>query len=34
VQGTPTFFVNGEKLVGAQPLEAFTPLVQRALAAR
>lgn len=34
VQGTPTFFVNGEKLVGAQPLEAFAPLVERALAAR
>ncbi len=34
VQGTPTFFVNGERLVGAQPLDAFVPLVDRALAQR
>lgn len=32
VQGTPTFFVNGERLVGAQPLDAFIPVVDRALA--
>ncbi len=25
--GTPTFFVNGRKLVGAQPLEAFKALI-------
>jgi protein-disulfide isomerase len=24
VDGTPTFFVNGTPLVGAQPIEAFT----------
>jgi protein-disulfide isomerase len=23
VSGTPTFFINGKPLVGAQPLEAF-----------
>lgn len=27
VQGTPTFFVNGQKLVGAQPFEAFKTLI-------
>lgn len=31
VSGTPTFFVNGQKLVGAQPLEAFREAVQGAL---
>ena len=33
VDGTPTFFVNGTPLVGAQPLEAFTAAVDKALAA-
>jgi protein-disulfide isomerase len=32
VRGTPTFFVNGRKLVGAQPLEAFKALVDEELA--
>ncbi len=31
VQGTPTFFVNGRKLEGAQPLEAFAKLVEQEL---
>lgn len=34
VQGTPTFFVSGERVVGAQPLESFTAAVDRALARR
>jgi protein-disulfide isomerase len=29
--GTPTFFINGRKLVGAQPLEAFKAQIDRAL---
>ena len=29
--GTPTFFVNGEKIVGAQPLSAFTAIIDRQL---
>jgi protein-disulfide isomerase len=33
VRGTPTFFVNGRRLVGAQPIEAFREAVQDALAA-
>ena len=33
VDGTPTFFVNGTPLVGAQPLEAFTAAIDKALAA-
>lgn len=31
VTGTPTFFVNGRKLVGAQPVEALREAVQSAL---
>jgi len=31
VRGTPTFFVNGERLVGAQPIEAFREAIQSAL---
>ena len=31
VTGTPTFFVNGRKLVGAQPVEALREAVQQAL---
>jgi protein-disulfide isomerase len=27
VQGTPTFFINGRPLVGAQPLEAFASII-------
>ncbi len=29
--GTPTFFINGRKLVGAQPLPAFEAAIERAL---
>jgi protein-disulfide isomerase len=29
--GTPTFFINGRKLVGAQPLEAFRAIVDEEL---
>jgi protein-disulfide isomerase len=32
VQGTPTFFINGRELVGAQPYEAFKQLIDAALA--
>lgn len=32
VRGTPTFFVNGKKIVGNQELEVFTSAVDRALA--
>ena len=31
--GTPTFFVNGRKLVGAQPLDAFVSVIDEQLAA-
>ena len=31
VDGTPTFFINGTPLVGAQPLEAFTAAIDKAL---
>lgn len=31
VSGTPTFFINGYRLVGAQPLEAFTALIDQEL---
>jgi protein-disulfide isomerase len=34
VKGVPATFINGERLAGAQPLEAFTAAVDRALAAR
>ncbi|MBU1197758.1 DsbA family protein [Candidatus Micrarchaeota archaeon] len=33
VSGTPTFFINGKKLVGAQPLERFQAEIDGALAA-
>ena len=32
VRGTPTFFVNGRRLVGAQPFQVFQKAVQDALA--
>lgn len=32
VQGTPSFFVNGRRLVGARPVEAFRALVDEELA--
>ena len=31
VSGTPTFFINGRKLVGAQPFEKFDDLIQKEL---
>ena len=31
VTGTPTFFVNGEKLVGAQPYSSFEALIEKYL---
>jgi protein-disulfide isomerase len=32
ITGTPAFFINGRTLTGAQPLEAFTRLVEQELA--
>lgn len=32
VSGTPTFFINGQKLVGAQPFTAFKPVIDAKLA--
>jgi protein-disulfide isomerase len=32
VSGTPTFFVNGQKLVGAQPFSAFKAVIDQELA--
>ncbi len=31
VRGTPTFFVNGQGLVGAQPLDAFKTVIEQKL---
>lgn len=31
VSGTPTFFINGWRVVGAQPLAAFTTIIDREL---
>ena len=31
VTGTPTFFINGRRLVGAHPLETFREVVREAL---
>ena len=31
VQGTPTFFINGQILVGAQPFEAFKQIIEEEL---
>ena len=33
VNGTPTFFINGEMIVGAQPTETFVALIESALLA-
>lgn len=33
VGGTPTFFINGERLVGAYPLSSFKQIIDRQLAA-
>jgi protein-disulfide isomerase len=32
--GTPTFFINGNKLVGAMPFESFKALIDAELASR
>lgn len=32
IQGTPTFYINGRILVGAQPLEAFATIIDEELA--
>jgi protein-disulfide isomerase len=34
VRGTPTFFVNGKMIQGAQPIEEFERLIDAELAAR
>jgi len=31
VRGTPTFFINGQPLVGAQPIEAFQAAIAQAV---
>jgi len=31
VSGTPTFFINGQQLVGAQPFEAFQQIIEQEL---
>lgn len=31
VSGTPTFFINGQMLVGAQPIEAFAEIIDQEL---
>jgi len=31
VEGTPTFFINGEKVVGAQPIDVFRQAINEAL---
>ncbi len=31
VTGTPTFFINGQKLVGAQPIAEFEKMIEQAL---
>ena len=31
VTGTPTFFINGQKLVGAQPFSAFQQIIEEEL---
>jgi len=33
ISGTPTFFINGRILVGAQPVDAFTKMIDEELAA-
>lgn len=33
LSGTPTFFINGKEVVGAQPTETFVDLVESALRA-
>jgi protein-disulfide isomerase len=31
IQSTPTFFINGERLVGAQPLAEFEKVIEKYL---
>jgi protein-disulfide isomerase len=31
-EGTPTFFINGRRMIGAQPFEAFAPVIDSELA--
>ncbi len=31
VSGTPTFYINGQELVGAQPFEAFQQIIEQEL---
>jgi protein-disulfide isomerase len=31
VQGTPSFFINGKRLVGAQPFESFKAIIDAEL---
>jgi protein-disulfide isomerase len=31
VEGTPTFFINGKKVVGAQPIDVFRQAINEAL---
>jgi len=33
VTGTPTFFINGTRLVGAQPFESFKTAIDKELKA-
>jgi protein-disulfide isomerase len=33
INGTPTFIVNGRKLVGAHPIETFRTVIDEALKA-
>ena len=32
VRGTPQFFINGQRIAGARPIEAFVPVVDARLA--
>jgi len=34
VSGTPTFFINGRVLSGAQPIERFVQVIEEELSAR
>ncbi|MFZ0659506.1 MAG: DsbA family protein, partial [Candidatus Binataceae bacterium] len=34
IDGTPTFYVDGRQLVGAQPIDAFSSVIDEELAAK
>ncbi len=34
IESTPTFFIDGEKLVGSQSFEAFQAVIEKSLASR